>query len=65
MIPKKIIKDRREYIFEKEYPNFLMYRVAETGVRECFKREEIAAVIETRRRGRPFKIPNTYGREEI
>lgn len=40
-IPKIISKNNREYIFEKEYPNFLMYKDMITGVKECFNRQEL------------------------
>lgn len=55
MILEKIIKDRKEYIFEKEYPNFLLYRNVQTGAKECFKREELAKVMVTPLKGRPHK----------
>lgn len=41
MIPQKIIKNRREYIFVEEYPNFLLYKNAQTGTKASFKWDEI------------------------
>lgn len=40
-IPKVITKNGKQYIFEKEYKNFIMYKDMLTGVRECFHRQEL------------------------
>lgn len=45
-IPKIISKNRHEYILEKEYKNFIMYRDMLTGVKECFNRQELGLVKE-------------------
>lgn len=45
-IPKKIEKDNREYIFEKIYPNFIMYKDSKLGTKTCFKRQEIGLIKE-------------------
>jgi len=55
MILQKIIKDRKEYIFEKEYSNFVLYRNTQTGIKECFFRNELAEIMETPLKGRPCK----------
>ena len=63
MIPQKIIKNRREYIFVEEYPNFLLYKNAQTGTKASFKWDEINDVTPQKLpRGRPPKIPNDYRR---
>lgn len=36
-IPKVIEKDGFVYIYEKEYPNFILYKNLKTGLKECFK----------------------------
>ncbi len=43
-IPKIISKNNHEYILEKEYPNFIMYRDMLTGVKECFNRHELGLI---------------------
>lgn len=43
-IPKVISKNNHEYIFEKEYPNFIMYKDMVTGAKECFKRQELGLI---------------------
>lgn len=43
-IPKIISKNRHEYIFVKEYPNFIMYKDMLTGVNECFSRHELGLI---------------------
>lgn len=45
-IPKIISKNNREYIFVKEYPNFIMYENMITHVREGFNRQELGLVKE-------------------
>lgn len=45
-IPKIISKNNHEYIFEKEYSNFIMYRDMITGTKECFNRQELGLVKE-------------------
>lgn len=47
-IPKIIKKNNREYIFEKIYPNFIMYKDKETGVKEDFLRQELGLVKEVK-----------------
>lgn len=53
-IPKIISKNNHEYILEKEYPNFIMYKDMITGTRECFKRQELGLIksIEVTQEGR-------------
>lgn len=66
MIPETIIKDRREYIFVEEYPNFLLYKNAQTGTKTCFKWDEIEDAVQRKSpRGRPPKIPNNHRRANI
>ena len=36
-IPKVIEKDEHVYIFVEEYPNFILYKDMNTGVKECFQ----------------------------
>lgn len=43
-IPKIISKNNHEYILEKEYPNFIMYKDMITGAKENFKRQELGLV---------------------
>lgn len=43
-IPKIVIKNNNIYRFEKEYINFIMYRNIKTGVKECFKRQELGII---------------------
>lgn len=43
-IPKIISKNNHEYILEKEYPNFIMYKDMITGVKENVKRQELGLV---------------------
>lgn len=45
-IPKTINKENHEYIFEKIYTNYIMYKEKITGVRECFCRHELGLVKE-------------------
>ncbi len=40
-IPKIISKNNHEYIFVKEYPNFVLYEDMITHVKECFSRYEL------------------------
>ena len=40
-VPKRIKKGNRKFRLIKEYPNFLMYKNIDTGVKECFKRQEL------------------------
>lgn len=46
-IPKIINKNGNQYIFEKKYPNFIMYKDMLTGVKECFSRHELGLVKST------------------
>lgn len=43
-IPKIISKNNHEYIFVKEYPNFIMYEDMITGVKETFQRYDLGLV---------------------
>ena len=43
-MPKIISKDGHEYIFVKEYKNFIMYEDMLTGIKECFSRYELGAI---------------------
>ena len=45
-IPKIISKKGHEYIFVKEYPNFIMYEDMVTKAKECFNRQELGLVKE-------------------
>ena len=45
-IPKIISKNNREYIYEKTYPNYIMYKDLLTGVKECFSRYELGLLKE-------------------
>lgn len=45
-IPKIISKNNHKYIYEKEYPNYIMYKDMITGVKECFSRHELGLVKE-------------------
>ena len=40
-IPKIITRDDYVYIFEKEYPNYYLYRNLKTGAKECFQRFDL------------------------
>ena len=39
--PKIFSKDNHEYIFEKEYPNFILYKDMLIGTKRCFSRQEL------------------------
>ena len=43
-IPKIISKDNHEYIFVKEYKNFIMYEDMLTHCKECFSRQELGLI---------------------
>lgn len=43
-IPKVFGKDGHEYIFVKEYPNFVMYQDMLIGTMECFSRHELGLI---------------------
>ena len=43
-IPKVIDKDNHQYIFVKEYPNFILYKDMLTGVKECFKISDLIEI---------------------
>lgn len=43
-IPKIISKNGHEYIFVKEYPNFILYQDMMTGVKETFQRYDLGLV---------------------
>ena len=45
-IPKIISKNGHEYIFVKEYPNFILYKDMLTGVKETFQRYDLGLVKE-------------------
>lgn len=46
-IPKVISKNGRQYIFVKEYPNFIQYKDMYTEAKESFCRQELGLVEET------------------
>ena len=48
-IPKIISKNGNQYIFEKEYPNFILYKDMLTGVKECFNKQELGLLKKTGR----------------
>lgn len=43
-IPKIISKNGHEYIFVKEYPNFILYQDMLTGVKETFQKYDLGLV---------------------
>ena len=43
-IPKVIDKDNHQYIFVKEYPNFILYKDMLTGAKECFKLTDLVEI---------------------
>ena len=43
-IPKIISKNGHEYIFVKEYPNFVRYQDMLIGTTECFSRYELGLI---------------------
>lgn len=43
-IPKIISKNGHEYIFVKEYKNFIMYKDMLIGTTECFSRHELGTI---------------------
>lgn len=43
-IPKIISKNGQEYIFEKEYSNFILYKNMLTGANECFTRYDLGLI---------------------
>lgn len=45
-IPRIISKNNHEYIFVKEYPNFIMYEDMITHCKECFKFQDLGLVKE-------------------
>lgn len=45
-IPKIISKNGHEYIFVKEYPNFVLYKDMITGVKETFQKCDLGLVKE-------------------
>lgn len=45
-IPKIISKNGHEYIFVKEYPNFILYEDMTTGTKEAFQRYDLGLVKE-------------------
>ena len=45
-IPKIISKNNHEYIYVKEYPNYIMYRDMITGIKEDFHRQELGLIKE-------------------
>ncbi len=45
-IPKIISKNGHEYIFVKEYSNFILYKDMITGVKETFQRYDLGLVKE-------------------
>lgn len=45
-IPKIISKNGHEYIFVKEYPNFILYQDMLTGAKETFQRYDLGLVKE-------------------
>lgn len=57
-IQKVIHKENHKYIFEKEYPNYIMYKDMITGVKECFNRHELGLIKEMMKPSRDLqKIP--------
>lgn len=43
-IPKIISKNGHEYIFVKEYKNFVLYKNMLTGVNECFSEYDLGLI---------------------
>lgn len=59
-IPKIISKNGQEYIFEKEYTNFILYKNMLTGANECFSRYDLGMI---KKKGRVYNIsPNKIKR---
>lgn len=54
-IPKIINKNGHEYIFVKEYPNFILYKDMLTGVKEAFQRYDLGLVKEKVKPGTTLK----------
>lgn len=46
-VPQIINKNNHKYIFEKEYPNFIMYKDTETEVKECFNKYDLGLIEST------------------
>lgn len=46
-IPKIISKNGRQYIFVKEYPNFILYKDMYTEAKESFSKQELGLVEKT------------------
>lgn len=44
MIPKKIMKDNKIYVFVKEYPNVILYQQEKTEIKECFNKSNLGLV---------------------
>lgn len=49
-IPRVIGKNGNQYIFVKEYPNFIMYKDMITGTKECFSRHDLGLLKEVAER---------------
>ncbi len=45
-VPKIISKNNHEYIYEKEYTNFIMYKEMLTGAKECFNKHDLGLLKE-------------------
>lgn len=50
-IPKVISKGNNVFIFEKEYPNFFLYKDMKTGVKECFKLMDLVQIKQNKPNG--------------
>lgn len=46
-IPKIVSKNKREYIFVKEYPTYIRYQDTITGCMVCFTKHELSLITET------------------
>lgn len=60
-IPKIISKDNQEYIFVKEYKNYILYENMLTKTKQCFHKQELGLVKEvdakyTKRNRNPEKV---------
>ena len=45
-IPKVISKNNNQYIFVKEYADFVLYKDLLTGVKECFSKFDLGLIQE-------------------
>ena len=46
-IPKIVRKNGRKYKYVKSYTNYILYEDTETGIRECFNRQDLGLIKDT------------------